>query len=166
MVGVLALSCTAGTSQAFAAQKTPQVVKPNGCVSDAGYDITSHSHHYKDMVPSAEGEGGQSLTITLTAGLSVSASITGSAAFSESAIIASAKETIGLTFTGTLSASVSYGSTWAVPSSDSVGYLHAGADEQYVHWNYGQYNGACTWVVSKSGTGYLPYHLPTFWHTT
>ncbi|MFC1419609.1 hypothetical protein [Streptacidiphilus cavernicola] len=103
--------------------------------------------------------------ITLTAGASVTATISGSAAFKESMIIASAKETIGVSVAAGITASVAYSSTYAVPASWKFGELHAGADEEYVHWQYGEYNGNCTWMTSFSGTGYLPYHVPTFWHT-
>ena len=160
---LMALTAGGATSALAAA---PATVHTNSCAPDPTYDITSYSHVYKDMVPYAEAEGGQTVTITLTAGASVSATISASAAFSESLIIASAKETIGVSVTAGITASVAYSSSWAVPSSDAWGYLHAGADEEYVHWSYGQYRGNCTWAVTSSGTANLPYHVPTFWHTT
>lgn len=160
---LLALTA-AGTTSALAA--APASVHPDRCGGDPGYDISSYSHVYKDMVPYAEAEGGQTVTITLTAGASVSATISASGSWSMSAILASAQATVGVSVTAGITASVAYSSSWAVPSSDKWGYLHAGADEEYVHWNYGQYNGNCTWVIGNSGTGNLPYHVPTFWHTT
>jgi hypothetical protein len=133
------------------------------CAPDAGYSVSNAVHNYKDLVPYASAPGGHTLSITITAGASVSATFSGSVEGGASAIIASAKAQWGLSFALTLTASVAYSDSWTVPSTWSSGQLHAGADRKSFKWTYGSFNGACQWIVSRSGTSNAPYHLPAFW---
>lgn len=159
-----ALSCAALTAVGVAAPASAAEARPAGCPPDPGYSFTSPAHNFTDMVSSAEGGSGVHLSITLTSGRTVSTTLTGTLETSESLFIESASLSLSLAVESSITTSVSYGGDWTVPSTWSVGYLHAGADRESVNWTYGSYNGACTWIVARSGTANMPYHVPAFWH--
>ncbi|MEU2778452.1 hypothetical protein ABZ646_37640 [Streptomyces sp. NPDC007162] len=152
-----------GTTSAYAA--APATVHPNNCGTESSYEFSSPKSARIGMVPPSSAPGGHTLSITLTAGTSVTGTITGSLQTEESAIVASAKQTVGVSFALTMTASVSYGDTWKVPASWRKGYLHAGADRDTMNWNYGHYGAGCKWVIVRKGVAKLPYHIPAFWST-
>lgn len=144
----------------------PAIATTDSCPPDYAYTWSSTSSNKIDLVPYSTAPGGHTLSITLTAGASISIQIGGSLETSQSILIASAKESINASITGTLTASVSYGDSWTVPSNASYGELHAGANRYYSHWSYGHYSPSCTWVVTSTGTANMPWHLPAFWSVT
>jgi hypothetical protein len=119
----------------------------------------------KDMVPSARGQSGQYLTITITAGISLTGTVGGQVSGDVNAIVAGAKAQVNASIALSLTASVAYSTGWTVPTTWAWGDLHAGGSQDSMSWTYGSYNGACQWIVQRSGTANLPYHIPTFWHT-
>jgi hypothetical protein len=139
---------------------------PLGCAPDADYSWSRTSSNKADMVPYATAPGGHTLSITITVGASISASIGGQLETDESVLIASAKESINAQISATLTASVSYSDSWKVPDDASYGELHAGANQYFSHWSYGHYTPACTWVVTSSGNANMPWHIPAFWSVT
>lgn len=156
LVGVAGLP-----GNAFAA-----TVHPDGCPADPGYSFSAVTHTYHDMVSSVEGTRDTTIGIALLRGRTVTGTVTGTVTTEESAIFASAKESVSLSLAKAITTSVTYSGTWKVPHSTKVGYLHAGADEKHMKWTYGSYNGACKYHVSRHGTATFPYHVPTFWHTS
>lgn len=149
--GLMVASVTA-TSPAFA-----------GCAPRDVYSVSNAVHNYKDLVPYVSAPGGHTLSITISAGASVSATFSGALEVDESAIIASAKQTFGVAFSMTLSAGISYADQWKVPSTWKSGQLHAGADRKSFKWKYETLEPTCTWYVYRSGTSNSPYHIPAFW---
>ncbi len=150
-------------SSAVAASAAVSAPALAGCAPDAAYSVTNAVYNHKDMVSYSSAPGGHTLSITITAGLSVTATFSGALQTEESIIIASAKETWGLSFALTLSASIAYSDSWTVPSTWAHGQLHAGADRKSFHWSYGHFAPTCSWVVVRSGTSIAPYHVPAFW---
>jgi hypothetical protein len=145
---------------------SPAKATADGCAPDYNYSWSNTSSNKFDMVPYATAPGGHTLSITLTAGASVSITIGGSLETSQSVLIASAKESINASITGTLTASVSYSDSWTVPSGASYGELHAGAKRYFSHWSYGHDTPACTWLVTSTGNANMPWQLPAFWSVT
>ncbi|MFJ9120836.1 hypothetical protein ACIRJO_35575 [Streptomyces sp. NPDC102394] len=163
-VGAALLALVAvGTTSAQAATSMP--VHPNNCGTETAYQFGTPKSEHIGMVPPSSAPGGHTLGITLTAGSSITGTISGSATAEESVIVAKAKETLGVSVALSLTASVSYSDTWKVPSSWRKGYLHAGADRDTVSWNYGHYGSGCKWVIVRKGVAKLPYHIPAFWST-
>lgn len=134
-----------------------------GCAPDAGYSTYGLAYHDVDMVSYSSAPGGHTLSIAISKGTTTTATISGSATAEEGIIIASAKETFGISLAKSWTASVTYTDSWKVPSSWSRGQLHAGSEHATYHWQYGQYNGACKWIVARSGTMSTPHHEPAFW---
>ena len=171
LVGASAALAFMGTTQltgvAFAdgpGKVTSGTVHPDGCPPDPGYSFSAVKHRYKDMVSSVEGTRDETIGIALTQGKTVTGTVTGTVSTEEGVIFASAKESVSASLAKAITTSVTYSATWKVTTS--VGYLHAGADEKSMHWEYGSYNGGCKWIVSRQGTATFPYHVPSFWHTT
>ncbi|MEU6506877.1 hypothetical protein [Streptomyces sp. NPDC046942] len=172
LIGASAALALLGTTQltgvAFAAEGSSKVaagtMHPDGCPPDPGYRFSAVQHRYKDMVSSVEGTKDETIGITLTRGVTVTGTVTGTVSAEEGVIFANAKESVSVSLAKAITAQVSYSSTWKVPTS--VGYLHAGADEKSMHWEYGSDTGACKWHVARQGTAVFPYHVPTFWHTS
>lgn len=163
-VGATLLALVAvGTSSAQAA--TPSAVHPDNCGTESSYEYSAVKSQHVGMVPPSSAPGGHTLGITLTAGTSITGTISGSVQGEQSIIVAGAKETLGLSFALSMTASVSYSDSWKVPSSWRKGYLHAGADRDTMNWQYGHYGANCKWVVTRHGVAKLPYHLPAFWST-
>lgn len=157
MVSLIAL----GTNSAQAA--VPATVHPMNCGTASSYQFGSPKSSRIGMVPPSSAPGGHTLGISLTAGTSITGTISGSLQTEESAIVASAKQTVTASIALTMTASVTYSDSWKVPSSWRKGYLHAGADRDTVSWNYGHYGAGCKWVIVRKGTAKLPYHIPAFW---
>lgn len=136
---------------------------PDGCSPDAGYSYNSVRSYLYDMVPYSQGPGGHTLSIQITAGVSVTGTVGGQVSGDVNAIVAKAKVDVNASIALQLTASVTYGDSWTVPSTWRWGYLHAGANRDTMNWEYGYYNGACQYIVSRRGTANLPYHIPAFW---
>jgi hypothetical protein len=147
---------------AFAA--VPQ--QRQGCAPDAAYSYGDIGESHLQGPPYSQGGPGQRLSIELTAGMAVSAILTGAASADLSAIVAGARTEVSASLGVTLTASLTYGDSWTVPSDVQEGYLAVGAASELMHWSYGEYNGACKWVVTESGSLNAPYHLPAFWAWT
>ena len=156
-----ALAASAALIAAVVAVPSPALAS---CPPDAGYTWSGTTGSHRDMVPSVWGDGGVTISITLTIGSSASATVGGSLQTTESVLIASAQETISASITQTMTATVAYSGSWTVPSTASWGELHAGASSYSSHWAYGHYSPTCVWTVTSSGTANMPYHYPSFWH--
>jgi hypothetical protein len=152
-----------GTTSAEAA--TPTTVHPNNCGTQSSYQFSTPKSHHIGLVPPSSAPGGHTLSITLTAGSSITGTISGAAQTEESIIVAKAKETFSVSFALSMSVSVSYSDSWKVPTSWRKGYLHAGADRDTMNWNYGHYGAGCKWVIVRKGVAKLPYEMPAFWHS-
>jgi hypothetical protein len=161
---VLAAAVAATTLGASAPASATSESQPNGCPPDPGYAFNNAQDATMDMVPPAYAQGGQSVTITVTAGTSVTATVGGSVSGDASVIVASAQAQVSSSIAWQLSASVAYSSTWTVPGNVQWGILHAGAYAKRMNWEYGSYNGACKYTVWRSGTATAPIRLPAFWH--
>lgn len=153
-------------ANAVSSTPTPSPVVPLGCAPDYGYETTGTGTYKYDMVPPAYRDPGQTLSISITAGLSVTGSIGGSVEGDESVIFATAKETVNASIAVSLTASVTYSASKTVPSGVHWGEEHAGATQQRFSWDYGHLTSACHWVKDRTGTGHEPYHIPSFWMTT
>lgn len=158
------MGVTGVSGTAFAAGSA--TVHPDGCPPDPGYSFSAVTHTYHDMVSSVEGTSDETIGIALTSGKTVTGTITGTVTTEESAIFASAKESVSASLAKAITTSVTYSATWKIPSTTKVGYLHAGADEKKMHWEYGSTGGNCVYHISRQGTATFPYHVPTFWHTS
>jgi len=172
-----AVACLAVPSPAFAdsgsvaqaptttiASKTP--VPLAGCSLLYGYKYGSKVSHLVDMVPPARAQGGHTLSIAITAGLSLSATVTGQVSGDVNAIIAGASTTFGVSYGLTLTAQVTYTDTWTVPSTWAWGSLHAGGSKDSMSWTYGYYSGnPCTYKTQRTGNADLPWKIPSFWST-
>jgi hypothetical protein len=152
---------TLGASAPASAASEPQ---PNGCPPDPGYTFGDVHEQLADMVPAAMAQGGQTVTIAITAGASITGTVGGNVSGDVSAIVASAKVQVNADIALQLSASVSYSSSWTVPSNVQWGALHAGAQMKSMNWYFGSYNGACKYTIWRSGNARLAYHIPAFWH--
>jgi len=134
------------------------------CPPDQGYSFGTATHIYTDTTSSVEGTTNETLSITLTKGAQLATTVGGSITTTEGVFIASAQEQVSTSIQQTVTEDVTKGAQWTVPSTWSVGYLHAGGDRYSTPWTYGSYNGSCQWIVQRSGTGKLAYHEPAFWH--
>ncbi|WP_405950740.1 hypothetical protein OG588_35025 [Streptomyces prunicolor] len=161
-VGAAMLALVAvGTTTAQAATSTTN--RPNNCGTGSVYDFGTPKSARIGMVPPSSAPGGHTLGITLTAGTSITGTISGTVSGEEGIIVAKAKESVTASIALTMTASVSYSDSWKVPASWRKGYLHAGADRDTVNWSYGHYGANCKWVVTRHGVAKLPYHIPAFW---
>lgn len=139
--------------------------QPLMCPGNNMYQYSNTGTTNMDMVPYASAPGGHTLSITITAGASITGTIGGQVEGDANAIFVGAKASVNASISVSLSASVSYGDSWTVPSSWSSGELHAGATAQNFKWAYVHENGNCSTTVLRSGSGREPYHLPSFWDT-
>ncbi|BBH16317.1 hypothetical protein Back2_06040 [Nocardioides baekrokdamisoli] len=134
-----------------------------GCAPEESYGTANGSHNYKDLVPYVSAPGGHTLSITISAGISVSATVSGDISFDESAILFSAHQSLGVSVSASLSAGITYGDSWTVPATWTRGQLHAGADRESFTWQYLELQPTCKERVVGSGTANAPYHIPAFW---
>ncbi|MDF2271757.1 hypothetical protein P2Q00_40980 [Streptomyces coacervatus] len=163
-VGAAMLALVAvGTTSAQAA--TSVTTHPTNCGTGSVYEVSNIHSDRIGMIPPSSAPGGHTLGITLTAGTSVTGTITGSVSAEEGVIFAKAKASVSVSIAVSMSASVSYSDTWKVPSSWREGYLHAGADRKVMNWDVGHYGANCKWVISRKGVAKFPYHIPAFWNT-
>ena len=130
------------------------------------YAFSHKSVYDYNMVPASSAPPGHTLSIQLTAGLSVTATIGGEVSGEASAIVAGLKASVNASVAMTLTASVTYGDSWKVPAGVTRGYLHAGAERQKADWVYERLTPACAWQTVRSGTANVPFHIPAFWSTT
>ena len=138
-----------------------------GCAPDRGYAYTPPTSRTFDIVPSATGTPGTPLSVQIAVGLGVIGTVGGSVCGDVSAIIAGAQAQVSSSISLSWTASVTYtAGPWIVPAGVHVGALHAGVERDSFTWQYGSYNGACKWIVSRSGPVDVPWRAPYFWHTT
>ena len=157
----LAVSSLLGAPAALASQR-----QPLGCPADPAFSFSGVRASHIAGVLYSQGPPGHTLTIQLTAGISVTASYTGTVSGGASILVASAQTQVSASLALSLSASVTYGDSWTVPLGVQQGYLDAGASSDYMSWTKGSYSGGCVWVVSARGTLNSPWHLPAFWSWT
>lgn len=153
----------AGGTPALAATGSPQV--PQICPADPGYSYTGVSSYRYNMVPPSSAPGGHTLSIAISRGLTVTGTVGGQVEGDIGAIVAGAKASVNASISRSKTASVTYTDTWTVPKGWAIGFLHAGAQRDRMHWTYGHYSGACVWIVVRRGTANLPWHIPHFWST-
>ena len=139
---------------------------PLACPRDTAFSYTAVAGSHIAAVPYAQGGPGHTLSIQLTAGAQVTATVTGSVSGGISAIIAGAQAEVSGSLATSLSAAITYGDQWTVPSGVTQGYLAAGATSDRMNWSHGSYNGGCKWIVDAHGTLNAPYHMPAFWNWT
>ena len=138
----------AQASSTSEATDSPQVIH---CTTQAIYQVenTGTSLLATWFLP-ARAQGGHTLSITDHGQVSqLTASVGGSVEADASAIVASAKASINASVAFTLSASVSYGDSWTVPSSWAWGDLHAGATSQNFNWQYGTIQSNCVFAAAR-----------------
>lgn len=135
------------------------------CPPDPDFSYTNVRFGHIEGPPHSQGPAGHHLTISITAGMTLTATATVTGSWSVSAIVAGAKVDVSASLALALTASVTYGDTWVVPAGVTQGYLAAGAASKVMDWTHGQYAG-CRWVVDGHGTLDAPYHLPAFWSWT
>jgi hypothetical protein len=153
----------AAPTAASAASAAPNVA----CSTNHKYYLTKKTGSDRiNMVPRSSGSPGTDLSITLTGGATVTATFTGALQTEESAIVASAKQTISASIALSLTASISYTFHWLVPKNyGKTGYLHVGARRDIFTWRYGYNNPPrCGFHAIRSGTSHAPYSLPYSWH--
>jgi hypothetical protein len=160
---VIAAALAFAVSAAPAASAAGINPRPQMCPGNNMYEYHNAGSTNMDMVPYASAPGGHTLSITLTAGASVTGTIGGQVEGDANIIFAGAKASVNASISVSLSASVAYGDSWTVPSNWSTGELHAGASAQNFTWQYVHENGNCSTTVERSGSGREPYHLPAFW---
>jgi hypothetical protein len=161
------LVMTAVSAAPIAASASASAAPNPACNGNHKYYITKKTgSEHINLVPRTSGSPGSELTITLTAGASATATFTGALQTEESAIIASAKETISASIALSLTASIAYGFKWKVPENyGKTGYLHVGAQRDIFSWKYGYNNPPkCHFLRVKSGRSHAPYNLPYTWH--
>ena len=110
------------------------------------------------------GGGGSHLSISLTKGTAATSTFSGSVETDIGFIIAEAKATFGYSYAKSVSYSVTYGTTWTVPTSWSVGYLHIGAQASSMDWEVYRYDYPCTVHVLRHGHAQLPWQAHYTWH--
>lgn len=142
-----------------------QAATPDGCLPDPGYQYSNVVHNYIQMVPKNYGSGGTTVGISITAGASVTGTVGGSVSGDVSAIVAGAAASVNGSISYSMSASTTYSGSYTIPSSVSTGWIAAGANSDSMTWKHGSYNPSCSWVVDRSGTAKLPYHIPYFYHS-
>jgi hypothetical protein len=111
------------------------------------------------------GGPGVTLSISIAAGVTLQAQISGNVTFEQSAIIASAKQQIGLTFSASVTTTATFSGSWAVPESATEGWVGIGAKADQTTWKKYQQMGNCTDKLVGSGTDKLPWKYPYFHHS-
>ena len=162
----LVAAVVAVVSLGLAPAASASTARPNACPADPAFSFSGVRSSHIAAVPYSQGPGGHLLSIQLSAGISATATFTGTVAGGASILVASADTQVSASLAVSVTANVTYGDSWTVPAGVSQGYLDAGASSDYMNWSKGSYNGACAWVVSASGTLNSPYHLPAFWSWT
>jgi hypothetical protein len=146
----------------------PTVASAAACSTNNKYYLTSKTGSDNvNWIPPSSGSPGSKLQITMTVGATITATFTGALTTEESAIVASAKQTIQASIALALTASASYTYGWDVPTNyGKTGYLHVGAQRDIFNWKYGYYNPpACTsFTVIRHGTSHAPWNMPYTWH--
>lgn len=126
------------------------------CPPDAAYQTSGASSTWLgDPIRRVVGTGPMTLTVSVQSSNTVTGTVGGTAGFSVSGIIAAAKSDINASVAAAVSAGTAYTGTYAVPAG-RFGWLQWGSWGYHYNWSYGSYNGACTWLVSKSGTATSP----------
>lgn len=139
-------------------------VSPRGCLTDNYYKYSSvatsairHAIVY--------GQSGVTLTITETAGTSITGTVGGSGTFTVGAIVAEAQAQVNASIAYTKTSSVTRGGSWTVPSTQSQGWLADGAQSRKMNWIHYQDHATCTTSTIGSGTANLPTLAPYIYHS-
>jgi hypothetical protein len=151
------------------AAPAPSPRSHNGCPPDYHYEYV----HVATSFVADPGTGytilldpGVQGTITLTKGTQWSGSVTGQVEGDVSAIIASAKASISVQLTYTISSGVSDAGSWTNNES-GVRWFAVGTGGKSFTWQYGHDTALCAWYVNRSGPGNLPFtpaNAPYFKH--
>lgn len=146
---------------------TPAVagtMSPDACPPNDSYVSTKTGSANVDMVPSAWGGPGVTLSISIAKGTTVGSTFSSTAGVSVSGIIASAQASVSSSIEKSFTTTVSYSGTGTISSSWSGGgYLHAGAHAYKYSWKEQEVTPQCGVTTLHSGTGRSPYHVPAFW---
>ena len=137
-----------------------------GCPPDKGFSYGAVTASHIAAVRPSQGPSGHTLGIALTAGIAVTATLTGSISGGIGVVVANAQVQVSGSLAVSITASVTYTDSWTVPPGVRQGYLDVGAISDHMNWSHGYYNGACRWIVDSSGTLNAPYQLPAFWSWT
>jgi hypothetical protein len=148
--------------QPVAAEAAPAV--PSACPPDAGY-VFSAVTTTAIARDTTYGSRGITITVTLSAGQSVTGTITGTVGVSVNYLIASAKADVSGSIAQSMTATYTTSGSYTIPASQSTGWVSVGAQARSMNWQYGAYTGACKWVVQHTGTAKLPTLMPYFFHS-
>ena len=142
------------------------LAKPMGCPPDPAFSYSNVAASHIAGVSYAQGGPGETIGSSLTAGITVTAQMTGSYSGGVSVVVANAQYQVSASLAVALTAAVTYSDTFPIPLTVHQGYLDAGASSDHMAWSHGSYNQGCVWIVNGSGYLNAPYHLPAFWHWT
>ena len=145
---------------------TSAVAAPARCAPEDDYSFGNVRASHLTVIPYAQGDPGNTLSIQILAGTTIQASASGTLTGGLSALVAGAQVSVSASLTVALTAGVTYGDSWQVPAGVHHGYLDVGASSDVMTWSHGYYDASCRWVVDHTGTLNSPWHLPTFWSWT
>lgn len=147
----------------------PRLVRPNapqGCPPDPGYAFSNvKSTFVGDPSKTVYGASGVTLTLSVASGHTWTGTIGGSIKGEVSAIVAGAEASINASISYAKTTTVTLGGSWTVPANMADGWLALGSKGYSFHWEYGSTNGACKWIVSRSGNAKLPAMSPYIAHS-
>jgi hypothetical protein len=144
----------------------PAAAAPARCLAADSYSYSNVRASHVTVIPYVQGDPGHTLSIQISAGTTIQASLTGTATGGISAVVAGAQTSVSASLSVAMTASVTYGDSWTVPTNVHHGYLDVGASSDAMTWKHGYYTPTCTWVIDHTGTLNSPWHLPSFWSWT
>ncbi len=138
--------------------------KTLACAPEYSYTHTSATPIFMDVKKSYGGPG-VALSISIAAGVTLQAQISGTVGFEASAVIASAKTTYGLSFSASVTATATFSGSWTIPKNVKEGWIAIGAKADRTNWKKYQQMGNCTDKLIGSGTAKMPWKFPYFHHS-
>lgn len=133
-----------------------------GCAPDTGYSFSgvATTNLQKFIV---YGAGNVTLSVSEASGTTITGTVTGAATTEVGFIVAKASVTVSSSISLAKTTTSTISGSWKTPASG--GWLAYGAQGRSMNWKYGSYNGACTYIVARSGTAKLPTLAPYIYHS-
>lgn len=143
------------------------VAKPMACPPDVSTTVTNARGAFVgDKSKTVYGDSGVTLSLSVAKGHTWTGTFTYSGTFEESAIIASAKETVGGSISYAKTTTVTLSGSWKVPASQRSGWLALGSQGYTMNWKTTRTRGNCQGEETIGhGTAKLPAKSPYIKHS-
>jgi hypothetical protein len=146
------LIAVSGSVLAAAPAQAASVITPQVCETGTFYN----EHHSATYVGNGNtkvyGQGGGTLSISSGKTITVSGSLQGTVSAAAGVVFEQVSVSVSATVGRSSAVTTTNGYSWAVPKSQSTGWIEMGAHGYNISWTHGYYRTPCIWVQTDSGT--------------